>query len=97
MVTRQLATRLSSLCVALTAGLAGGCSPQLAPDEDALLYYFRNARLLHFSSGKSDGRVRRLWDRGQEYADTVLKADAQLQKKLNPLRELSTPLSLWPR
>ena len=94
---RRPATHWSGLCVAIAAFAAGGCAPELPPSEDALLYYVRNARLLHFSSGKSDGRVRRLWEDGQEYVNTVLKADAALQKTLNPLREFTGPLSLWPR
>ena len=64
------AARWIGCCGLLAIGAASGCRPQLEPDEDAILYYFRNARV--------DGEVRRAWPEGQRYVDTVLAADAAL-------------------
>ncbi len=77
------------LSIGLGAFLTAGCRPQLEPDEGAILHCFRNARV--------HGDVRRVWPEGQQYVDAVLKADAKLQKELNPLRKLQFPQSLWSR
>jgi hypothetical protein len=74
-------------CLAVAA--AAGCRPQLAPDPDAVLYYFRDARV--------QGEVKRVWPEGQTYVDNVLSADAKLQAALKPLLVWQTPESLWPR
>lgn len=84
-----------AFCMAVTVSLTG-CRPQREPSEDEVLYYLRNARLMHYRTGQSAGQVRRLWPKGQEYVDEVLKADADLQKSLKSLRQLTRPLSLWP-
>ena len=71
------------------AAAAAGCRPQLPPDPDAVLYYFRDARV--------QGEVKRVWPEGQKYVDNVLAADAKLQKELGKLTPWQTPESLWPR
>jgi len=83
-----------AVCMAVTVPL-GGCRPEMKPSEDEILYYLRNARLMHFRTGQSAGQVRRLWPKGQEYVNKVLKADADLQKSLKSLRQFGRPLSLW--
>lgn len=75
------------LCMAAVVGPAEGCRPQQPPSEDVILYYLRKARV--------EGKVRRAWPAGQAYVDAVLKADAKLQRQLDPLRELCSTLSLW--
>lgn|GEM_PF-1600971 len=94
-MTKNQAMLLAGLGTVLSVCLVGGCQPKQPPSEDAILYYLRNARLLHFRTGRSDGKVRRLWPEGQEYVNAVLKADAELQNKLKPLRELDDVVSLW--
>jgi hypothetical protein len=69
--------------------LLAGCRPNLPADPDAVLYYFRYARV--------QGEVRRVWPEGQQYVDTVLKADAVVQKSCAPLWAWQWPESLWPR
>lgn len=86
---RQPTTLLTGLGVILAAFQTTGCRPQLAPSEDAIIDYVRSARV--------HGKVRRVWAEGQEYVDAVLKADAELQKELAPLRQLAAPDALWPR
>ena len=96
-MTKRRATLLTSVCALLAGCLANGCRPELSPSEDAVLYYFRNARLLHYRTEVAEGQVRRVWPEGQKYVNAVLKADAALQKKLKPLRDLDDPASLWTR
>jgi len=69
--------------------LLAGCRPNLPTDPDAVLYYFRNARV--------QGEVRRVWPEGQQYVDTVLKADAVVQKGCAPMWTWQWPESLWLR
>ena len=85
---RQPATHLIGVGIILAACLTGGCRPRLSPSDDAIVEYLRNARV--------HGKVRRVWPQGQEYVNAVLKADAELQKELKPLRELAVPDALWP-
>lgn len=75
--------------VGLLGVLAVGCRPQLAPDQDAILYYLRNARV--------QGEVKRVWPEGQKYVDKILKADAGLQKEVSRLAVWQRVEALWPR
>jgi hypothetical protein len=88
-VSRQRIPVCTALLVLIAACAAAGCRPQLQPDPDAVLYYFRNARV--------QGEVKRVWPEGQQYVDAVLKADGKLQKELGKLGPWQSPESLWPR
>ncbi len=70
----------------LAAATFIGCAPP-EPDQDAILWYFRSARV--------DGEVRRVWPAGQAYVDKVLTTWAELQQELDALREVTTVNSLW--
>jgi hypothetical protein len=85
--------RFTPFIAALLAAavISAGCDVQPAPSEDGVLWYLRNARL-----GAKHGRVRRVWDAGQQYIDAILKIDAQLAAQRRALQAWSTPLSLWP-
>ncbi len=69
------------------AGAAAGCRPKLPADPDAILYYFRNARV--------QGEVKRAWPEGQKYVDDVLRADAKLRGELNALLAWQNVDTLW--
>ncbi len=84
---RRLLT--GSVFAMVAACLTAGCEPQLGHSEEALLSYFRNARV--------NGGVRRAWPEGQEYLNKVLKADAKLQTEFAALREFEAAHSLWHR
>lgn len=86
-MNRWKGTLLLVLGAAVAVSATAGCRPQLAPTEDGILYYVRNARL--------HGEVRRLWPAGQAYIDAVLKSDAKLRDALAPLLQLREPESLW--
>ena len=86
---QQRVTLLAGLGVLTAVCATSGCKPQLPPGEDAILSYFRSARV--------GGGVRRAWPEGQAYVDGVLEIDAKLQKELKLLREFQDVHSLWPR
>lgn len=79
--------RLSLFVTVLTlAGALAGCRPKLPADPDAILYYFRNARV--------QGEVKRAWPEGQTYVDDVLRADTKVQRELNSA--VAAAGDLWP-
>jgi hypothetical protein len=65
--------------------LCVGCRPKLAPDADAILYYFRNARV--------QGEVKRVCPEGQKYVDNVLRADSKVRGAINTA--VLTVYDLW--
>lgn len=87
-MSRQRIPTYSILLVIAAVAVATGCRPQLSPDPDAVLYYFRNARV--------QGEVKRVWPEGQDYVNAVLKGDGKLQAELNKLTTWRATESLWP-
>ncbi|MHC4101553.1 MAG: hypothetical protein ACYSW1_11815 [Planctomycetota bacterium] len=63
-----------------------GCG-QREPNPDELVLYIKSARV--------GGKVRRQWPEGQQYLDTVLRADAVYRRAVTGLLELRTPTGLW--
>ena len=88
-MTRHQLPMLVGLGMILPVGLQAGCWRAPSPSEEAIIEYLRNARV--------HGKVRRAWPEGQKYVDSVLNADAKLQKELDLLREYTATDALWPQ
>jgi hypothetical protein len=82
-------TRARALGVLLVVGAlitTVGCG-QREPDPDEVILYIKNARV--------GGKVRRQWPDGQQYLDTVMRADARYRRAVTGLLDLRTPAGLW--
>jgi hypothetical protein len=82
-------TRVRALGVLLVVGAlitTVGCG-QREPDPDEVILYIKNARV--------GGKVRRQWPEGQQYLDTVMRADARYRRAVTGLLDLRTPAGLW--
>ncbi len=83
--------RLSAALVMLVmmALLAGCDSVYPEPSADAVYYFVANARL--------GGKMRACWPAGQAYAVGITQADAELQRELGRIRQLTSYEAEWPK